>query len=494
MRESIDTANFSFEVKETDLLGRIGLVTVNGRQFQTPCLLPVVHPVKQIISPHEMLSLGFECLMTNSLILLQRRHDEALQRGVHKVLGFNGAIMTDSGGYQVLEYGSTDLSPVRIADFQSKIHSDLAVPLDKPTGNLRFRELAKETVLTSLRNAELTIKAYGTGSTVWVGPVQGGLYRDLVRSSTKKLVSMGFPALALGSPTEVMENYQFSDLTNMIWSAKSMMPPQTLLHLFGAGHPLTIPLSVALGCDTFDSASYILFAQQGRYMTEGGVLELSKMAYLPCSCRICATISPGELRAMPREEGVMKLALHNLLTLRKEVLRTRQAIYEGRLWDLVQERASAHPALQRAIKTLVNLAGELQNGTPLMKERGVMIRNRLDFNRPEFGLARKHLMDVERRSNKIAVLAAPGEVKPLSVLREYQKVIEISRNNKVDVYRLHPILGLYPAELDFTFPFTQTVLPNLHITRRMLAAAKKELTRRGYKKILLLKAGRNHSR
>jgi 7-cyano-7-deazaguanine tRNA-ribosyltransferase len=185
IRRNSEASTFAFEVKETDLLGRIGLVTVNGRQFETPCLLPVIHPVKQLISPQEMFDLGFGCLMTNSFILYHRRREEAIQQGVHRLLGFSGAMMTDSGGYQVLEYGSADISPLEIAEFQTQIGSDLAVPLDKPTGSVGSKAYARETVITSLRSAELAIKGFGSGSTVWLGPVQGGVFKDLVRLCTK---------------------------------------------------------------------------------------------------------------------------------------------------------------------------------------------------------------------------------------------------------------------------------------------------------------------
>jgi len=100
---------------------------------------------------------------------------------------------------------------------------------------------------------------------------------DLVKMSTKKLVEFGFEMLALGSPVEFMESYEFKLLANMIITAKKQIPSNIPFHLFGAGHPLTIPFAVALGCDTFDSASYMLYAKNDRYISEDRTFHLSKI-------------------------------------------------------------------------------------------------------------------------------------------------------------------------------------------------------------------------
>ena len=231
----------------------------------------------------------------------------------------------------------------------------------------------------SLRAAEATIKNHQAADTTWVGPIQGGIFGDLVRASAKGLVRAGFQVLALGSPVELMEGYRFSELQEMIVNARKSIPFSMPLHLFGAGHPLMLPLSVALGCDTFDSASYMLYAKKDRYMTERGTLQLERMAYLPCSCPECNATSLSELRTLPREERVRKIALHNLHVLRADVLRCKEAICEGRLWDLVEERAMAHTSLQRAFRLLARNHSEwLAKPTPLLKSRGLMIRSEED--------------------------------------------------------------------------------------------------------------------
>lgn len=477
--------SFSFEITETDLMGRIGELTVAGKLVETPCLFPVVHPVSMDIPLSLFEEMGFRALMTNSFTVYKRRREEALEKGIHKMLEFDGILMTDSGGYQVLEYGELNLDPITIADFQSRIGSDLAVTLDKPTGFSRSKKYATDTVDVSYRGALDTIRKLGESDTVWVGPIQGGLFDELVAQSTRNLVQAGFKMLALGSPTQIMENYLFDELVKMIMAAKQSMPYSTPLHLFGAGHPLTMALSVALGCDTFDSASYILFAKQGRYMTERGTLKLEKMTYLPCSCPVCISTSSKELSEMEKGERAKKVAIHNLYVLREELLKCKEAIAEGRLWDLVEEKANSHPSVTRAFIEMARRAESLTSGTPMLRERGLMVRSKLDRLRPELSIARDHLHGVFRKRARSAALIGSDENKPLVRMKVYQDLLSRSKGRDIDLYRVHPDLGVYPAELEFVYPFTQTIRAESPTSARVLKGSIRRLRTLGYTKILL---------
>ena len=443
----------SFEAKDTDLLGRVGVLKVGGKTLETPCLLPVVHPVNQVVSTKELRAMGFKGLMTNSYIIRSRRKDEALRSGIHEMLGFDGVLMTDSGGYQVLEYGDLEIGYGEVASFQAEIGSDLAVTLDRPTGYPQSRRAAEDSVDYSLRNATATIREYGDRETVWMGPVQGGMYRDLVSKSAASLCKAGFGFLALGSPVQVMENYMFADLVKMVVAARRPVPYSVPLHLFGAGHPLTMALAVALGCDTFDSASYTLFARHGRYMSHGGVLSLEMMKYLPCSCPVCVRTSVKDLKEVDVHERARLVAIHNLYMLREEVEACKEAIAEGRLWDLVEEKSMAHPRLRDAFVELSRHRHLLAEGTPLLKDRGLMLHSEEDLKRPELVLAGKRLERVLKRTSREAVLLAFWDSIPVG--RKKQR--SMNTPDRADTYRIHPALGVCPAELDFIYPFTQFV-------------------------------------
>ncbi len=471
--------SFGFEVKESDLMGRIGSLSVAGKRLETPYMFPVIHPVNQSVSTKELAEMGFGGLMTNSLILYSRRRAEVLEKGIHSLLGFEGVFMTDSGGYQVLEYGEVDVDYSQIADFQSKIGSNLAVTLDRPTGFSASKGYAEETVRYSLENSVKTMREFGGSKTVWVGPVQGGLFPRLVKRSAEGLTDAGYKFLALGSPVQVMQNYRFTDLVGMVVAAKGSIPYSTPLHLFGAGHPLTMALSVALGCDTFDSASYILFARQGRYMTERGVMRLEEMRYLPCSCHVCNSTSVSELSGMSRWEMSRRLALHNLHLLKMEMDSCKEAIWEGRLWDLVEEKAASHPRLLEALKELVREAPRLMAGTAQLKDKGLFVRGEVDLLRPEVTAARSRLKAASRRDSRKALLLISGESLPISRLH-----LEPPKNLVgLDIYRIHPTLGVYPAELDFVYPFTQTVHAKTRDSESAVPSAVLALRKRGYSQV-----------
>lgn len=459
----------------------MGTLAVGRKEVETPCLFPVIHPVRQDLPPEELGRMGFNGLMTNSLILYARRREEAIAKGIHALLNFDGVFMTDSGGYQVLEYGDVDVGYSQIAGFQSEIGSELAVTLDRPTGYSTSRPYASETMRYSLKNALATIDEYGTSETEWVGPIQGGLFPDLLRKSAKGLLEGGFRFLALGSPTQVMENYRFTDLVRMILASRRAIPYSVPLHLFGAGHPLTMAFSVALGCDTFDSASYILFARKERYMTERGIQRLDQMSYLPCSCPACNSTNVRDLRDMKPSERTRLLALHNLYLLKTEANTCKQAIVEGRLWDLVEERAAAHPRVMEAFRAIAEDVEILADGTATMKDRGLLVRGDLDVHRPELETARARLEAATRRRGRRALVLlgdeplAPGA----SGLGQSSLIVD-----GFDLYKVHPCLGVYPAELDFVYPFTQTIAVDAFMDfSRVRNSATKTLRRLGYRSI-----------
>lgn len=476
---------FSFEVKDTDLLGRVGILKVGAKTMETPCLLPVVHPVNQAVSTAELKAMGFQGLMTNSYIIRSRRKDEALRSGIHKMLGFDGVLMTDSGGYQVLEYGDLDVDYGEVASFQAEVGSDLAVTLDRPTGYPQSRRAAKDSVDYSLKNAIATIREYGERETVWMGPVQGGLYWDLVSKSAASLWKAGFGFLALGSPVQVMENYMFADLVRMIIAAKRPVPYSIPLHLFGAGHPLTMALAIALGCDTFDSASYTLFARNGRYMSHSGVLSLKMMKYLPCSCPVCARTSVKGLWEVDAKERAKLVATHNLYVLREEVEACKEAIVEGRLWDLVEEKSMTHPRLRDAFVELSKHRNLLVEGTPLLKDRGLMLRSEEDLERPELVSAKKRLGNVLKRASREAILLTSWDSIPIGKKRQESD----GAPRRSDIYRIHPALGVYPAELDFVYPFTQVVTATGIGGRLSVKEATARLRRLGYRSVKVSTAG-----
>ena len=146
-----------FEITKSDLAGRIGILHSNHGKIETPAYVPVIHPVKQLIPTKKIKEIGFDLVITNAYITMKKFGQDAVKRGIHDVIGFDGAVMTDSGGYQVLEYGDVDVAPHEMAKFEQGIMTDFAIPLDKPTGYGLSKKKAKSYVNQTLKVSKETL-------------------------------------------------------------------------------------------------------------------------------------------------------------------------------------------------------------------------------------------------------------------------------------------------------------------------------------------------
>jgi 7-cyano-7-deazaguanine tRNA-ribosyltransferase len=459
----------SFEIKEKDLLGRIGKLKTKSGTVETPLLFPVINPSIQPIAPKRLKeTFGFQAVITNAYILKKRYQNKPIDEGLHKFLDYDGAVMTDSGAYQILVYGEVEVSQKEIVAYQEGIGSDIATILDIPTGWKVTKEQAKITVAETLKRAKAFFKTKTRDDILWVGPVQGGRHLDLVANSAIEMGKLPFQIHALGSPTEVMESYRYDVLADMILTAKKGIPIERPLHLFGAGHPSMFALAVALGCDLFDSAAYALYARENRYMTENGTWRLEELDYFPCSCPKCSTETPRGLeRKTPKERQVF-LAEHNLHVCVAELKRIKQAIREGRLWEHTEMRVHAHPALLSALKRLRNHEDFLEKISPTVKSSGFFYFDSVGLARPEITHYRKRLNEryTPPKSAKVLLLVPQTRNKPFHKAPEFKKIRQLFRNlgelaTKVHVCVYAAPFGVVPLELDEVYPLSQheTALP-----------------------------------
>ena len=447
-----------FEIKYSDLAGRIGVLHTNHGKIETPSFVPVIHPVKQTIPPKKIKEIGFDVVITNPYITMKRLEEKARKNGIHKIIKYDSSIMTDSGGYQVLEYGEVDVKPPVMAKFEMDIMTDFAIPLDKPTGFGLSKKQAKEYVDHTLKVCKTTIKNKKNNGQIWIGPIQGSEHPELVKRSTNELINMGYQMLALGSPVEFMESYEYKLLAEMIIAAKKNIPTSIPLHLFGAGHPLTIPLAVALGCDTFDSASYMLYAKHDRVITEDGTRRLEELEYFPFDCEVSARYKPKELLAMKKEDRTDQIALFNLYSIKAEVDRVKQAIREGRLWEYTMKKARAHPKLFETIDVILNNTKFLQDGTPKYKEKAIFLFGPEDQYRPEIKRYHEYVKKF-RTKKKILVITKDPMVKPVFTSYDYKKLRRKFKDaDLVQFCNYNPFLGIIPIEISDVFPASHYVM------------------------------------
>ena len=449
-----------FEILEKDLMGRIGVLETRKGKIETPALAPVVNPAKNVVPPSEIAGVGFPLLMTNAYIILKNYGELGAELGVHRLLGVDVPVMTDSGGYQLMIYGRVDTTPEEILRYQEEIGADIGVILDVPTTLGISREEALARVEETLRRAERALATRQRRDMHLVGPVQGNPFPDLVEYAAERMASLDFEVYAIGASAQLMEQYEFPALVDTIVAAKRHLPPGRPVHLFGGGHPLIIPLAVALGVDLFDSASYALYARDLRYMTESGTVRFERLRELPCSCPVCSKHDLSDLREMPREELERLVALHNLYVLKEEIDRVKQAIHEGSLWELLEQRAQAHPKMMDALAKLGDLVELLERYHPIARQPvfGLFFKSTTSLWRPE----------VYRHSKRIAERYEPPEADVLLMLPEtdekpYTRFGPVSRllsaarerGERIHLVVYSPVFGVVPIELSELFPLSQ---------------------------------------
>ncbi|MFC6766159.1 tRNA guanosine(15) transglycosylase TgtA, partial [Natrinema soli] len=432
-----------FEVRDTDAGGRIGELTVPRADVtvETPALLPVINPNLDTISPRRLATeFGAEILITNSYIIHgdDTLHERALEEGLHELLDFPGAIMTDSGSFQLSEYGEIDVTTEEILAFQRQIGSDIATPVDIPTPPDVSHERAEADLETTQERLEIA-EATDTGEMLVSAPVQGSTYPDLRERAGRHADATDLDVFPVGAVVPLLNDYRYDDMVDVVAAAKRGLGADAPVHLFGAGHPMMFALAVAMGCDLFDSAAYALYARDDRYLTVRGTRQLADLEYLPCSCAVCTAYSPDELRALPDDERESELAAHNLHVTFAEIRRIKEAIRAGNLLELVEQRARAHPTMLDGYRTLLDHAPQLERSDPVSKG-SFFYTSHESARRPEVV---RHHERLERLSVPDTLLLTEGDS---------------PRNGDFDdSWRVEPPFGPFPRALSRSYPLTAEV-------------------------------------
>lgn len=400
----------NFEIKSKDLAGRIGKLQTKHGEIETPTVMPVMNPNKITLKPKKIMEIGAQALITNAYILKKNHLHEVITQGIHNFLDFSGPIMTDSGAYQLMRYGEIGISNKEVLEFQEKINTDIGVILDIPTDTENKEKLNKAVKKTIERSKE-SEEYIKDKKTLYVGPLQGWKYPDIFRKSVREQSKLDFDIHALGSIVPTMERYQYHKLMEPLRIIKEEIPENRPIHLFGAGHPMLFPFLVAMGADLFDSAAYSLYAQDGRYLTPTGTKKINKMDYLPCSCPICTDNTVEDLK---KPENQVKLAEHNLHITFEEIRQIKQSIREGTLYEILETKSRAHPALKKLMDELTNDMRTIQKRDPITKKHLFMV-SKYSKKRPDYQRALKKAKEIEGKRINIKEF---GEV-PVNLLECY---------------------------------------------------------------------------
>jgi len=427
-----------FEITNKYLLGRTGKLYTPHGTVETPAVMPVINPNLRLIEPAELKRYGAQMLITNSYIIYKSKkwREEALKRGLHSMLGFDGPVMTDSGAFQLSVYGSVDVTSGEIIAFERDIGTDIGVPLDIPTPPDVPVERAKEELEVTL--ARLAEAREYSGNMMLAGPVQGSTYPDLREEAASRVRAMDFDIYPLGAVVPLMEAYRYRELVDVIVRSKTGLGPAAPVHLFGAGHPMMLALAVALGCDLFDSAAYALYARDGRYMTVDGTYHLGQLRYLPCDCPVCTSHNADDLADMDEKARTRLLAEHNLYVTFAELRLIRQSIIDGDLMELVERRCRSHPKMLSGLKRMMDYSPYIEKFDPATKSTFFYLGPE-SCRRPE----------VIRHNALLCNLDVKGNV--LVTTRR-----DVDRAGFDQVYFVKAPFGAYPEALAETYPIGQS--------------------------------------
>ncbi len=357
-----------FEVIARDGLARLGRLETPHGTLETPALLPVVHPdpARQSCPPREMARrFGLRGVITSGYITWRTAglRERAEKEGLHRLLDFDGVVMTDSGAFQQHAYGSVEVGPEEVLDFQNRIGTDIATVLDVFTEPTATEAEAREALRVTDERARAA-RAARPG--LLAVPVQGGGHPELRALAATQASALG-DVLAVGGVVPLLERYRFADLARAIIAARPSLSPAGAVHLFGTGHPLTFAFAALFGVDLFDSSAYHKFARRDQLLFPEGTVDVREVRELLCHCALCAEHPLSEVATWPDGPREAHLALHNLLISVEEIGRVRQAIRDGALWELVERRASAHPALRAGLSAALAASDVFASTEPVSR-------------------------------------------------------------------------------------------------------------------------------
>ncbi len=285
---------FSFNLQKTDGLARRGVVKTPRGDIQTPAFMPVgTQGTVKALYMDQVRDAGADVILGNTYHLMLRPGAERVAKlgGLHNLIKWDGPILTDSGGFQVMslaklrkltESGVTfqshidgskhELTPERSMDIQRLLGSTIQMQLDECVGFPHSRNEAQRAMELSLRWAERSRTAFGDQpGHACFGIVQGGIEADLRQQSAEGLVSIGFDGYAIGG-LAVGEGQELMLATIEVTAPH--LPQDKPRYLMGVGTPLDLLLSVERGIDMFDCVMPTRSGRHGQAFTRFGKMNL----------------------------------------------------------------------------------------------------------------------------------------------------------------------------------------------------------------------------
>jgi len=356
---------FTFKITHEDAQtrARTGILQTARGAIQTPVFMPVgTQAAVKTLAPDEVKSLGAQIILSNTYHLYLRPGHELIQKagGLHKFMNWEGPILTDSGGYQIVSLaplrrveeegvwfrshidGSEHFfTPEKVMALQRTLGSDIAMTLDEcipyPATHAQTKLALHRTTSWAYRYQSALKTAPAEKEQAIFGIIQGGTYLDLRRQSSHELIELDFPGygiggLSVGEPKEIM--YEVLDYT------VPLLPAHKPRYLMGVGSPDYLLEGVARGIDMFDCVLPTRLARNGTVYTSQGKLVVRNAAWAQdfspldpaCNCYTCQNFTRAYIRHLLNAKEVLGIRLttvHNLFFIFNLMQNIRKAIEDN---------------------------------------------------------------------------------------------------------------------------------------------------------------------
>ncbi|MFO7950033.1 MAG: tRNA guanosine(34) transglycosylase Tgt [Candidatus Fermentibacteraceae bacterium] len=346
---------------------RHGTLHLARGHVETPVFMPVgTQASVKTVRNSDLTAMGYHLILANTYHLYLRPGAEVIGRvgGLHEFMGWDGCLLTDSGGFQVyslaelstvtekgyrfrshIDGSSHLLTPEKVLEVQQTLGSDVMMVLDECLEQPSGRRRTEESLELTLRWAERSRRAYGGGPQALFGIVQGGAFPRLRARAARELVEMGFDGYAIGGVAVGEKRPMMEQAVN---ACIEILPHERPRYLMGVGRPEDLVDFAGMGVDMFDCVVPTRNARGGSFFVPGGHINIRNARFRDdtspvqpgCPCYACRNHSRAYLRHlfMSREwMAPILTTLHNLqyfATLMQEI---RRAVREDRYDDFAAD-------------------------------------------------------------------------------------------------------------------------------------------------------------
>ena len=356
------SAEIAFDLHASDGAARAGVIHTPRGEIRTPAFMPVgtAATVKAML-PQSVRATGADIILGNTYHLMLRPGADRIARlgGLHKFMAWDGPILTDSGGFQVMSLaklrkiteegvafqshidGANEfLSPERAMEIQRLLGSDIQMVLDECPAFPATEAQIESSLALSMRWAKRSKAAFGgQPGRACFGIVQGGVFPHLRKRSAEALIEIGFDGYAVGG-LAVGEGQ--SVMFEVLDATLPLLPRDSPRYLMGVGKPDDIVGAVLRGIDMFDCVLPTRSGRNGQAFTRTGTLNLRNARYsddaapldAECGCPACGNYSRAYLHHVVKANEIiasMLITWHNLTYYQDLMAGLRTAIAEGRL-------------------------------------------------------------------------------------------------------------------------------------------------------------------